>query len=185
MGTRKIILARHGQYHSDPEELTDLGRAQAELLAARLSSEAIDGLISSTLPRAKETASILHRYHPGCKYQSTSLLDESIAYRPRLPASWSDLISEESLVESQQQLEGAMLRFFKSTRSALQTDLLVCHGNIIRTLVCRAMNFPLGAWSELRIHHCSLTTLLITRQRVSLLSFNDIGHLPSTLQTEI
>lgn len=185
MGSRRLILIRHAQYHSEPEELTDLGRAQAELVAARLAQEPIHTIISSLMPRAKETTKFIKHYHPDAKYQSTELLNERITYLPRKKTPWSDLLSEESVKEAHQQIEGAIHRFFKSTRSDDHTDVLVCHSNIIRTLVCRAMDFPVGAWSELRLHHCSITTFMITKSKTHLLGFNDIGHLPLVMQTEI
>ena len=176
---------RHGQYHLDPEELTDLGRAQAELVAARLALEPIDTIISSMMPRAKETAEFTRQYHPDSKYHSTGLLNERITYPPRINTSWEDLITKEELKETHTQIEGTMARFFKSTRSEDHTDVLFCHGNIIRTLVCRAMNFPVGAWAEFQIHHCGITVFKITRAKTTLMSFNDIGHLPIMMQTEM
>jgi probable phosphoglycerate mutase len=65
-----LTLARHGetdwnavgrwQGHADPP-LNDVGRAQAAALAAELDGQGIDGVVSSDLARAVETAEIVAR----------------------------------------------------------------------------------------------------------------------------
>lgn len=57
----QIILIRHGEPGHDPLQLnnpplTDLGRAQAELLGAYLAEEGVDALYTSPLRRAAQTA---------------------------------------------------------------------------------------------------------------------------------
>jgi broad specificity phosphatase PhoE len=62
----RLLLVRHGQTHSNighaldtaypGAELTDLGRRQAERLAASLAGERLDVVAASTLLRAQQTA---------------------------------------------------------------------------------------------------------------------------------
>jgi broad specificity phosphatase PhoE len=67
----RLLFIRHGQTSANVSGalnsaapgpgLTDLGREQAEALAASLGTEQIDGLYASTLTRAQETAAPLGR----------------------------------------------------------------------------------------------------------------------------
>ncbi len=66
---RRILLARHGESEANKlrlfaggrsqSPLTDTGRAQAKELGEKLKSENITKIISSNLPRARETAEII------------------------------------------------------------------------------------------------------------------------------
>jgi serine/threonine-protein phosphatase PGAM5 len=66
--TRHLLLIRHGQYHDDEDDpakrvLTALGRAQAALAGKRLATltqlPPLTALVSSTMPRALETADLV------------------------------------------------------------------------------------------------------------------------------
>lgn len=57
-------------------------------------------------------------------------------------------------------------------------ELVVCHGNVIRYFVCRALQFPPEAWIHFATYNCGLTHIAIRSSGVvSLLGFGDIGHL--------
>lgn len=59
--------------------------------------------------------------------------------------------------------------------------LLICHGNIIRYFVCRALQFPPEAWLRFNIHHASITWIaLYPNGRVTLRLFGDCGFMPKT-----
>jgi phosphoserine phosphatase len=72
----RLILIRHGEVqgnverrfvgHSD-EQLTTLGREQAQAVAKRLASEHIDALFTSDLQRAAQTATAIAAFHPHLK----------------------------------------------------------------------------------------------------------------------
>mgnify|MGYP005847401375 CR=1 FL=1 len=56
--------------------------------------------------------------------------------------------------------------------------IVVCHGNIIRYLTCRALQIPPEAWLRLSIFNCSMTYLIIKPNGyVSARMIGDIGHL--------
>ena len=68
----KLILVRHGETAWNRDgvvqgrkdiELSELGRQQAELVALALKDEPIEGIYSSPLKRALETARAVARYH--------------------------------------------------------------------------------------------------------------------------
>jgi broad specificity phosphatase PhoE len=63
-------------------------------------------------------------------------------------------------------------------------ELLVCHGNLIRYLVCVAMGVAITRWTRLGINHASLTRIVVREDgRAGVIGFNDIGHLPEHLVT--
>jgi broad specificity phosphatase PhoE len=82
--TKQILFVRHGQCaanlglgcHGNPESpLTDEGRRQAEVLAARLVNIPIDAIISSTDLRARQTAEIIGE-HVGKPIETSALFRE-------------------------------------------------------------------------------------------------------------
>lgn len=57
-------------------------------------------------------------------------------------------------------------------------SLLVCHGNVIRYMVCRALQLPPEAWLRFNIHHASITWLVMyPNGRVSVRLYGDCGHM--------
>lgn len=60
-------------------------------------------------------------------------------------------------------------------------SVLVCHGNVIRYMVCRALQFPPEAWLRFNLHHASITWLVLyPNGRVVLRLFGDCGHMPKS-----
>lgn len=187
MRVRTLHLVRHGQYDRDPERLTELGRTQAAALARHLARSDIASLTSSTMPRAKETAQIMSEDLPDARRAATHCLRENGGCEaPRFiePPAWLQGQRDAHRERQAQLLERAWERFIKPPRARERHDVLVCHGNMIRLLVCRAMQLPPGVWWELVCpFHCSLTTLLVRPDMVRLLRYNDVGHLPEALRT--
>jgi len=63
-------------------------------------------------------------------------------------------------------------------------DIVVCHGNVIRWFVCRALKVDADAWLGMSIANCSLTLIQIRADgSAKLLAFADSGHLPYELTT--
>ena len=70
----------------------------------------------------------------------------------------------------------------KPTRHTV--DIVVCHGNVIRYFVCRALQLPPEAWLRMCTFNCSLTYLTCKPSgSVSLRLLGDVGHLPMDLVT--
>ena len=62
--------------------------------------------------------------------------------------------------------------------------LLVCHQNVIRYFLCRALQLPPEYWLRFRGDNCGLTEIIIYPDgRISLGKFADVGHLDITQQT--
>ncbi len=57
-------------------------------------------------------------------------------------------------------------------------ELIVCHGNVIRYCMCRALQLPPTGWLRLATYNCGLTHFQIRSSgSVSMFGFGDIGHL--------
>jgi len=58
-------------------------------------------------------------------------------------------------------------------------ELVVCHGNVIRYCLLRALQMPPGAWLRLASYNCGLTHIEIRASgNVSVYGFGDVGFLP-------
>ncbi|KAF8363468.1 hypothetical protein PRIPAC_90391 [Pristionchus pacificus] len=187
--SRTIVLIRHGQYdlENKPYALTELGREQAVLVGQRLaelhkSAQPIDEVHMSTMTRATETANIILKQLPsGLPSSSDSILEEGAPYPPE-PAvgHWRPHVkkfySEGARIESafRKYIHRASVKQKKDT-----TEVIVCHANVIRYFVCRALQFPPEGWLRMSIGNTSITVLIIRPNgRVSMRSVGDIGHLP-------
>jgi serine/threonine-protein phosphatase PGAM5 len=193
--------------------LTLLGRQQAELTVRRLSALPISTIYHSTLLRAKETAEIIAGSLPGVPVRSSATLRERIPYLPAAFAEWYVGLSLEGLkrpdlevpVEMSlwfgmwprgtawkamekdvAQAERAFERHFRKARGSDRHDIIVCHGNIIRYFVCRALQAPPESWVNTDINNCGISEIAIKPDgRIMLISHNDTGHLPYDMKTYV
>ena len=191
-GSRTIYLIRHGEYNSedkrDPDvgkELVPLGIAQTRLLSARLRSMGIEfnSLTSSTMTRARQTAMIINEDFPGLELKQSKLIRECT------PPTWRDDImadeSETDLNVCVENLEKSFKEYFIPSQDEKDRhDLIVCHGNVIRYFVTKVLNVDTMAWLQMTIGNCSLTIIKIKPDgSTKLVSFNDLGHIPTNMQT--
>lgn len=180
MGTRTLVLVRHGQYDTnDGGRLTALGREQAGVTARFLSRLRPDAVWASTLPRARETAAILCADLDGApRIRHSRFLCEGMYTK----IDGYDLTPEDREVDRARADRAFAMLFKKSRRD--RTELVVCHGNLIRYLVCLAMDVPWARWTRLTSHHCAITRVLVRDSgTVRLCSYNETGHLPESLLT--
>ena len=177
-GSRHLVLLRHGHYDlSSLGHLTEIGREQAKLTAPRLASISFDAVWSSTLVRAKETAAIVGS-ELGFGAKATSLLREGMYTK----LEGYDVTQEERRAD-RERAEKAFRKFFSPSKKD-RTELLVCHGNLIRYFVCRAMGVSFSKWVKLNSHHCALTRIVVRGTgAVRVVSYNETGHLPEKLVT--
>jgi len=206
--SRILVLVRHGQYNlegtQDSERyLTDLGRKQAEVTGKRLVDlyshflQKTDEngnlktsnikLTKSTMARATETANIILKQMP-VEIENTTcdLIREGAPCVPEPPLeSWlpapSDFFQEGARIEA-----GFRRHFHRADPAQEETsvDILVCHGNVIRYCVCRALQLDPQAWLRMAVHNGSITVLVIKPSgRVSLLELGGAGHFESNMLT--
>lgn len=184
MAARTLYLIRHAQYRSSDagtEVLTVLGRRQAVRLGMRLRAVQFATLFHSDAPRAVQTAEILAGLLPALPRIGSRLLREGI---PSIPAHLAGQLrlSRADAARTRERMDRAFARFVRSSRSD-RNELIVAHGNIIRYLIRRSLGDSPRSWWRLDIQQCSLTIVRVSRERCTLLGFNDVGHLSPALQT--
>jgi len=83
-------------------------------------------------------------------------------------------------------IESAFRKYFYRAAPDQQDDsfdIIVCHANVIRYFICRALQFPPEAWLRLGLANCSVTLLSIEANgRVVCEMMGDHGHMPSIEQ---
>uniref|UniRef100_A0A5F8A4E6 Serine/threonine-protein phosphatase PGAM5, mitochondrial n=1 Tax=Macaca mulatta TaxID=9544 RepID=A0A5F8A4E6_MACMU len=172
--TRHIFLIRHSQYHVDgslekDRTLTPLGREQAELTGLRLASLGLkfNKIVHSSMTRAIETTDIISRHLPGVCKVSTDLLREGAPIEPDPPVShWKPEAVRWGLSALPVQEEDSY-------------EIFICHANVIRYIVCRALQFPPEGWLRLSLNNGSITHLVIRPNgRVALRTLGDTGFMP-------
>uniref|UniRef100_A0ABM5F2Q6 Serine/threonine-protein phosphatase PGAM5, mitochondrial n=1 Tax=Pogona vitticeps TaxID=103695 RepID=A0ABM5F2Q6_9SAUR len=185
--TRHIFLIRHSQYHMDGQNdkdriLTQLGREQAELTGKRLASLGLkyDKIVHSSMTRATETTNIISKYLPGVSKLSTDLLREGAPIEPNPPSNhWKP---EAVYYEDGARIEAAFRNFIHRAGVKQEEDsyeIFVCHANVIRYIVCRALQFPPEGWLRISLNNGSITHLVIRPSgRVALRTLGDTGFMP-------
>jgi serine/threonine-protein phosphatase PGAM5 len=210
---RHVVLVRHGQYSFDDKKLTDLGREQARVTGQRL-REMTERPISdhygtihvkwkhfahSDVARAKETAELIAKELK----EVPAVLDPILAEGwPCLPQSYSKEVRPAKLLEDSARIESAFRKYVKRVRDHKKDEkhdegvgaddateeheytLLVCHQNVIRYFVCRALQLPPEYWLRFKGDNCGITEIIIYDDgRTSLAKFADVGHLDISQHT--
>jgi serine/threonine-protein phosphatase PGAM5 len=179
MGTRTLFFLRHGQYDAESRgELTPLGREQARLTGKYLETFRFDLVWSSTLPRARETADIVTEHLGGMRVRHTGLLREGLYTKVEgyeVPAS--------ERRADRARADAAYAKIVRPSR-AERTELVVCHGNLIRYLMCLALHTSVSKWLRMTTSHCGLTRVIVRDTgAVRVVSYNETSHLPNKLVT--
>lgn len=188
---RTIFVVRHGHYSPDPAAdeklgpgLSALGVAQARLAGGRLPGMAVkfDGLYTSPMQRAMDTAASISETFPGRRF---TVVDDLAECTP--PTRRTEIVADEKpeeLASCKAQLDRLFATYFKPASGAEQTDLFVCHGNVTRYLVTRALGVDTEAWLEMSVGHASITKIRVEADgRFKVIAVGDVGHLPTTMLT--
>eukprot|EP00382_Lankesteria_abbotti_P003167 CAMPEP_0113846404 /NCGR_PEP_ID=MMETSP0372-20130328/1290_1 /TAXON_ID=340204 /ORGANISM="Lankesteria abbotti" /LENGTH=308 /DNA_ID=CAMNT_0000815547 /DNA_START=63 /DNA_END=989 /DNA_ORIENTATION=- /assembly_acc=CAM_ASM_000359 len=194
MAARQIMLVRHGQYknvHLDDDNvqgLTKMGEQQAHMtgkrLAQLLQDEASVTIRHSTLKRARQTAAIISSYLPSTPIVADSDLAEGVPDIPS-PGTATFRPSIQEIQQDQPRIERAYKRYFfrplppPAGKAKVVHEVVVCHGNVIRYFLCRALQFPTTGWLRFSSFNCGITWLSVDNNgRVSSREFGNVGHLP-------
>ena len=189
--------------------ITEIGRIQAEFTGDRFKKAPINTIHYSTLRRASETAKIIAQSIPNVRMQGSKLLWECIPFLPADFITWykanKGRISSDSITTPLQmapwvglwspetpweiiesgftQAQHAWENFFRPSREE-RHELLVCHGNILRYFMVRALKAPLESWIHTDINNCGISEFSVhPNGEVFLVSHNDTGHMPVPIRT--
>lgn len=183
---RTIVLVRHGLYEPDPKideavgpHLSPLGAAQAKLAGARLAETpvAFDGMYASPMQRARDTAAIIGESFPGRRFEVVDDLAECTPPTRRVEVTKDE--KPEDMAACKARLDRVFARFFVPATGEPRRDLLVCHGNVIRYLVTRALGVDTAAWLEMSVHNASITTIRVEPDgRFKVIAVGESGHIP-------
>ena len=186
-----LVLVRHGNYAPDPSvdenigpHLSPIGVAQAHLAANALAAlPRFDGLYASPMQRARDTAAVIGvDDFPDRKFEVVDDLAECTPPTPLGEVAKTEPPADMAACKAR--LDRLYARFFAAANDQDRSDLLVCHGNVIRYLVTRALGVDTGAWLAMSIGNASITTIRIDADgRAHVIAVGDVGHIPPRLRT--
>ncbi|MHB8104948.1 MAG: histidine phosphatase family protein, partial [Dehalococcoidales bacterium] len=161
---------------------------------ARLASEEINAVFSSTLSRARSTAEIIAAGHKVEITACAELCECNFGYVEGLtfkeierlyPALAVELASWNTVSfpggESLEQLNDRVKVFLKRLENLKPNDtaVIVSHGGPLRLLVCNLLGIDTTHWQQLRIDRASLSIVETYTQAAIITLLNDMSHLKS------
>lgn len=201
----RIVLTRHGHVEGiRPERfrgradlaLTELGKAQAKAVAARIAAHwKPQAIYTSPMRRCVATAAAIAE---ACRVTSAVLddlndidygewqwrtRDEIQASSPELLARWYNaphLIrfpGGESLQDLAARSADALRYVIRCHPGAAETVVLVGHDSVNRALLLQLLDQPVSAYWRLAQHPCALNEIDIAGGQICVLRVNDTSHL--------
>ena len=191
--THYIYLVRHGE-HQDAEHgmidgpLSPRGRRQAAFLADRLSGVPFDAVWHSPLERASQTARAVAERMPSVSPEPSALLFDCVptGMTPETPSVFEPFfggVTEAEIEAGRAQMADATSEHL-ARKSGEVHELLITHNFVIAWFVREVLQAPEWRWMTLNQAHCGLTVIAQKQGRPwTLLSHNDLAHLPVELRT--
>lgn len=197
-----VLLIRHpesawnrkGIYQGQTDiPLSSLGRAQAELVAARLSREHVSGVVCSPLKRARTLAHVIARYHhlePRTDERLTEIhhgpweglhRDEVERQFPDMFRTWNVTPHDVSFPGGES-LGDVHSRSVEPVAELLAqpdggTWVVVTHDTVCRLVVAAAQQQPIAGFSAVALENAGITTLVGPTLVGSVRRINDVEHL--------
>ena len=185
--SRYLYLVRHGEADDD-DALTRAGRLQASAAGERLRYIRFSAIRHSPMQRAEETADLIADFLPGVPVGASGLLGDylpPVSGQPDLPPPYAGLLSGYSPEERSEgaELAGAAIQRYARPGGQDDSELIVTHNFLIGWFVRHALDAPDWRWMGLNQCNGGITVILYrTGMPASLVSYNDIGHLPPALR---
>ncbi len=197
-----VLLIRHpesawnqkGIYQGQMDTpLSPLGRAQAELVAARLSREHLHGVVCSPLRRARVLAQAIARYHHLTPQSDDRLTEIShgswegmsrheVQQRfPDMYQTWLDRPHEvtfpggESLYEVHNRSVSLVAELL--ARPEAGTWVVVTHDTVARLVLAAAQEQPVVGFASVSLENAAITTLVGPNLVGCVHHVNDVAHL--------
>ena len=188
-----LVLVRHGEQRDaehgvDDGELSERGIEQSRLVAQRLAPLRFTNVWHSPFDRAADTVRVLRESLPDLNPQPSALLMDCVPSGPSpdMPAVYNAFFkprTEAEIEAGAAQMADAVAEYLGHGVKG-QIDLLVTHNSVIAWLVREVLGAPEWKWLTLSQAHCGITVLFQKAGRPwTLVSHNDVGHLPAGLRT--
>jgi serine/threonine-protein phosphatase PGAM5 len=176
---------RHGQYEEQTSgALTPLGRKQAAKTADALKRLEVEIVWTSTLLRAEQTAAIVIAKQKRAHLKRTDLLCEVVPTKLPRHVKLRIPVDAARVKDDRRRADQAFAKLFRAARSE-NTEIVVCHGNLIRYFVCCALGIERKLWMRLDSSHCGLTEFrVLPHGVVRVVRYNDVGHIPLEMRTD-
>lgn len=199
----RLISIRHGQTHQNATKVTmgqgyggdlnDIGRMQAQKIAARLKDEHIPFMYVSDLKRAVDTAAEIVKFHPDTKVIYTPALRERKLgiYEGKPSLRWKEAMQNSPLPfhayrpksgESYHDLQERVRTFFDQLlqKHSNDTVVFVSHGGTLTMLLLHLLQRPLelDEYQRYKPDHTAMTICDIEQSGVCKIHLlNDSTHL--------
>ncbi len=190
--THYLYLVRHAEYldaeHGlDDGPLSPRGGRQAALLADRLSPIDFTAVWHSPLTRAAQTAEVIAERLRSVDPQPSALLFDCVPTGPTpdMPSVYEGFFggfTDAEFEAGRAQMEDATAEFL--VRKPDCHELLITHNFVIAWFVREVLDGADWRWMTINQANCGLTILAQRPGRPwSLVTHNDLGHLPVELRT--
>jgi broad specificity phosphatase PhoE len=173
--------------------LSPLGKAQAELVAVRLSREPITGVVCSPLRRAHSLAKSIARYHHLSPQPDDRLTEighgdweglsrnEVVERFPDLYRTWTEKPHDVSFPggECLQDVHDRSIPPMEDllSRPGDETWVVCTHDTVCRLVVAAAERQPVVGFSNVALENAGITTLVGPTLQGSVRHVNDVAHL--------
>jgi probable phosphoglycerate mutase len=201
----RLVVVRHGetewnlasriQGHAD-SPLTASGEAQARAIAARLSGERFDRLVSSDLGRARRTAQAIaqrtgNEIESDARFRERNYgVAEGLTYG-EIGVHYPEVFSRVRDTDPDYVVPGGESRrqLFERVRDAFESlardaagrsVAVVCHGGVLAALYRHVHAIPVGAAQAIPIPNASYNAVVFEGGRWSVEAWADTSHLPAT-----